>query len=338
VNAAKAVVRDCWCGATTAHAVGTFESGHTLVQCDGCGVQALHPQPGDAELAAAYSREYYGLTRRKFIAPIAAMVGAFQDGRARRVSRLVGHEGSRRILDVGCGNGGFLMQMKRRGFEVEGTEWTADAAARIPHAADFPIHVGDLIEMNLSPQSFDAVTLWHVFEHLRQPRETLARIHSLLKPGGVLLMSMPNVESAQAQRYGTHWFHHDPPRHLFGFGPHSITLLLENSGFRVERLGTWSFEQNPFGGIQSRLNERGFSRDRLYSQLKGLSRERFRTRLADFTRMLLLLPWALVKDLIDSTCDEGATMTVEARRVDHERHQNQETAVVVRLGMQERAR
>ena len=69
-------------------------------------------------------------------------------------------------------------------------------------------------------------------------------------------MSMPNAESAQAQRYGTHWFHHDPPRHLFGFGPHSLTHLLEDAGFRVENISTWSLEQNPFGEIQSTLNQR----------------------------------------------------------------------------------
>lgn len=313
MSASKTVDRLCWCGAATAHPLGTFECGHTLVQCDGCGVQALHRQPDDAELAAAYSREYYGSTRRKFIAPVAAMIGLFQGGRARHVAHLMRSSHHVRILDVGCGNGGFIMQMRRRGFEVEGTEWNAQAAARIPRDANISIHVGDLIDMNLPPRSFDAVTLWHVFEHLRRPRETLATISSLLKPGGMLLMSMPNVESAQAQRYRTHWFHHDPPRHLFGFGPHSITLLLELSGFRIERLGTWSFEQNPFGEIQSRLNERGYSRDRLYNQLKGLSHAGLGTRLTDVARALLLLPSALAKDIIDSARGEGATMIVQAR-------------------------
>jgi len=315
VSASTTVDRACWCGATTARNVGTFESGHALVQCDGCSVQALHPQPGDVELAAAYSREYYGTPPQKFVAPIAAMVGLFQSARARGIVRLVGHKRAARVLDVGCGNGGFLMKMRRRGLEVEGTEWTADAAARIPRDASIPIHVGDLVEMNLPPQSFDAVTLWHVLEHLRRPRETLAKIHSILRPGGLLLMSMPNAESAQARRYGTHWFHHDPPRHMFGFGPHSISLLLEDSGFRVTDLSTWSFEHNPFGEIQSRLNERRLRRDRLYNQLKGLSRERFGTRLADLARALLLLPLAIGSDLVESARHEGATMTVQARQI-----------------------
>jgi SAM-dependent methyltransferase len=294
------------------------------VQCNGCGVLALHPQPTtDAELAAAYSNEYYGSSPRKFIAPIAALVGLFQGGRARLVSRRISAPAHACVLDVGCGNGGFLLQMKRRGFVVEGTEWTSQSAARVPSDANIPVHIGDLIDLDLPLYSFDAITLWHVFEHLRRPRETLDRIRSLLKPGGNgaehsgwLFMSMPNAESAQAQRYGTHWFHHDPPRHLFGFGPHALTHLLEDAGFRVESISTWSLEQNPFGEIQSALNQRGFPRDRLYNQLKGLSRKPIPTRLADLARMGFLAVPALLGSTIESLRGEGATMTIAVRLAD----------------------
>lgn len=272
---------------------------------------ALFPQPTDAELAAAYSQEYYGSSRRKFIAPIAAVVGLFQGGRARAISRRIAKGGS--VLDVGCGNGGFLVQIKDRGYRAQGTEWTAESAARVPRDAGIPVHVGDLIDIDLPPQSFDAITLWHVFEHLRRPRETLLRIRTLLKDGGSLLMSMPNAESAQAMRYGTHWFHHDPPRHLFGFGPHSIMQLLEDTGFRVANISTWSFEQNPFGEIQSALNQQGFPRERLYNQLKGIDCENLTVRIGDLARLAALLPGAVVRDIIESTRGEGATMTIDAR-------------------------
>jgi 2-polyprenyl-3-methyl-5-hydroxy-6-metoxy-1,4-benzoquinol methylase len=282
-----------------------------LVECAGCGVLALHPQPTDEELAAAYSAEYYGASRRKFIVPIAALVGVFQGGRARVVARLLPR--AARILDVGCGNGGFLMQMQRRGFSVEGTEWTAASAARVPRESGIGVHVGDLLDVHLPPQTFDAVTLWHVFEHLRQPDLALRKIRVLLRPEGRLLMSLPNAESAQAQRFGRDWFHHDPPRHLFGFGLHSLAQLLEDSGFRVEDINTFSLEQNPFGEIQSALNARGFPRDRLYTQLKGQAEDDWATRLGDRARMLALALPALVRSTIESLRGEGATMTVVAR-------------------------
>lgn len=307
------VERACWCGATAAHHLGRFQSKHALVQCDGCGVLALFPQPTEDELAAAYSSEYYGSTRRKFVAPVAAIVSLFQGGRARMITRRVPKGGH--VLDVGCGNGGFLLQLRNRGYHVEGTEWTADSAARATAEGDFPVHIGDLVELDLPRESFDAVTLWHVFEHLRRPRETLESIRTLLRPGGVVLMSMPNAESAQAERYGPHWFHHDPPRHLFGFGPHSITQLLQDAGFQVVgRIRTWSFEQNPFGEIQSALNARGFPRDRLYAQLKGLSSSSLGERWSDLVRGAIRLPGAIVRDVIDSSRGYGATMTIEARR------------------------
>ncbi len=323
------VDRVCWCGACTSRFVGEFEiaehhasqqsgpvsSANTyerfrLVECTGCGVLALHPQPDDAQLERAYSTSYYGLSRRKFVAPIAAAVSLFQNSRARRVAKAVPPGGS--ILDVGCGNGGFLLEMKRRGFNVQGTEWTAASASRIPTNAGVQVHAGDLLDLDLPQETFDAITLWHVFEHLRQPREALERIRALLKPTGRLFMSMPNAESTQAWRFGMQWFHHDPPRHLFAFGPHSATLLLEDAGFRVERISTWSFEQNPFGEIQSMLNAAAFPRDRLYSRLKGASSDSRTTGIADMMRMLAIAPVAVVRDMIDSAKGVGATMTIES--------------------------
>jgi hypothetical protein len=129
------------------------------------------------------------------------------------------------------------------------------------------------------------------------------------------MLSLPNAESAQARQYGVQWFHHDPPRHLFGFGPHSLTPLLEATGFRVESVSTFSMEQNPFGEIQSALNALGFPRDRMYAQLKGQSRDVLSTRLADKARMLGFALPALVRSSIQSARGEGATMTIQARAV-----------------------
>lgn len=305
----SAIDRACWCGASSARSLGRWpEWKSQLVVCEGCGVRALEPPPTDAELAAAYAEEYYGASRRKFIGPIAALVGWFQGGRARWMARQVPRGG--RILDIGCGNGGFLEQMQRRGYRVEGTERTAASAARVPPS--IPVHVGDLLDLSLEPHAYDAVTLFHVFEHLAHPHETLQKIQGLLRPGGTLCLSLPNAESAQARRYGLAWFHHDPPRHLFGFGPQSLTRLLTTTGFRVERISTWSWEQNPYGDIQSGLNAAGFPRDRLYRQLKGLSHEPATTRGADLTRMALRLPLALGREVAESARGAGATMTVLA--------------------------
>src|SRR5690606_6712860 len=130
------------------------------------------------QLMPFYASEYYGKTRRKFVGPVGDLIEYFQSGRARHVAAEL-PQGAR-ILDVGCGNGGFLIRMAERGFLAEGTEWTHKSAARIPQDERLKVHVGDLLDLDLEEGAYDAVSLWHVFEHLAAPAETLAEIHRLL--------------------------------------------------------------------------------------------------------------------------------------------------------------
>lgn len=272
---------------------------------------ALFPQPSHEKLLAHYPAEYYGSSPRKFVAPVAKMISLFQGQRARRAARCVPPGG--RVLDIGCGNGGFLFQMKQRGFRVEGTEWNVESAARLPQDQRIKVHVGDLIGLDLPDESYDLITLWHVLEHVRAPHQTLRRIRRMLKAGGSLLISLPNAESRQAKRFASAWLHHDPPRHLFGFGPKSMRQLLEWTGFEVTSIKTSSLEQNPFGYIQSWLNERGHPRDRLYSILKGTSRATTRDKIVDLAWMSILLAPAVAASSVESATGYGATMTIHAR-------------------------
>jgi 2-polyprenyl-3-methyl-5-hydroxy-6-metoxy-1,4-benzoquinol methylase len=295
--------------------VGTFDTeggSFALIECDGCGAQLLHPQPSDAQLVAAYASDYYGASRRKFIWPISSLVGVFQSRRARMAAKWLARGG--KILDIGCGNGGFLLQMKSMGFAVEGTEWSAQSAARVPADANIAVHVGDLLSLDLSAHSFDLITLWHVFEHLRDPQRALERLGELLAPGGTLIMSMPNAESWQARSFGTNWFHHDPPRHLFAFGRSSLTQLLEITGFEVRGFHSFSMEQNPYGFIQSVLNGWGFPRDRAYTTLKGLSKQALGTRVTDVSMVGLLTLPAVAHSIVEAMAGHGATMTLVAQR------------------------
>lgn len=307
------VRRSCWCGGKRARVRARFRFGadrFTLVRCERCGVEALHPTPPPGVLAKYYATEYYGASPKKFIGPIARLVAWFQEGRARMVARAIPAGG--RVLDIGCGNGGFLGQMRARGFAVEGTEWTRESAARV--AGGITVHVGDLLELDLPRGSYDAITLWHVFEHLAQPEETLRRIHGLLRPGGVLFLSMPNHESWQAALCGAGWFHLDPPRHLHGFGVRSLGALLRRCEFRVGSRHTWSMEQNPYGVIQGVLNNFFTPRDRAYGVLKGTSRAPVRQRLLDLFLVGVLTPAALAFSIIESMAGRGGTMTVVAER------------------------
>ena len=293
-------------------AVAGEEHSFPLVRCDQCGVFCLFPAPDDAQLLRYYDTDYYGAPSKKFVGPIAAVVAWFQGGRARQVAKYVPQQG--RILDIGCGNGGFLRMMEQRNYLVEGTEWTEASARRAAMGSELIVHAGDLLTLDLPGRRYDAITLWHVFEHLREPFETLRVAHDLLDEGGVLFLSMPNHESWQARIFGTSWFHLDPPRHLFGFGPRSIRTVLSLAGFDIESCGTFSLEQNPYGFMQSVLNAAGFPRDRAYGVLKSTETLPGHTKLLDLILLSALAIPGFVASSISSAFGSGATMTIVARK------------------------
>lgn len=305
----------CWCGAGGGRFLTAFDPASggplRLVRCEACGTARLSPRPGDAVLRRAYDAAYYGAPGRKFVGPVARAVARFQGGRARLASGYLPPGG--RVLDVGCGTGGFLLDMQRRGYRAEGTERSAESAARVPPAPGLRIHVGDLLALDLPERGYDLVTMWHVFEHLAEPAAAAARVGRLLVPGGALLLSLPNADAWQARLFGRHWFHHDPPRHLFGFGPRSLARLLDACGFRVERIWTFSLEQNPYGVMQSVLNAAGFPRDRAYEVLKGQRSVPAAQRALDLALLGALGLPALLFALAEAMAGRGGTMVVSAR-------------------------
>lgn len=317
----RAIAHKCWCGGDSGSVFNSFslEDGLKLdlARCNRCGVEFFHPQLTVAQLIPYYNDLYYGGTRKKFLGPLAWFVRIYQGIRSDSVARHLPKAG--RVLDVGCGNGGFLMDMKHRGFHVEGTELSESSAKRMPADAGITVHVGDLASLQLPEKSFDAVTLWHVLEHVTDPADVLRQAHRLLKPSGVLFVSVPNAESWQARAFGTDWFHLDPPRHLFGFGPRSIQPLLQAAGFEMHQMHTRSLEQNPFGLIQSVLNKLGFPRDRAYGSLKAQTQIGWATRLFDMLLLAILVVPSIILSTFSSLVGRGATMTLEARPIRNEK-------------------
>lgn len=303
----------CWCGSAEVQPVGVLPipGDFAMHECLGCGALHVVPQPTPEQLGGFYEESYYGGSPHKFIGPVARLVSLFQGGRARRLSRHLSPPA--RVLDVGCGNGAFLVRLQQRGFEVEGTELTRFAVERVPPESGIPVHVGDLRELDLPSDHYDAVTMWHVLEHVRDPRATCEAVARVLRPGGYFLMALPNVASWQASLFGMHWFHHDPPRHLFGLNPRSLSLLLSRHGFDLLRLDTFSLDHDSYGWVQSVLNALGFRRDHAYDTLKGLDEASSWRRVVDLTSVAILAGPAVAIAAIESLLGRGGTMTATAR-------------------------
>lgn len=245
-----------------------FGDRYHLNECHACSSVFLAPFPSDAKLAQAYADDYYGEGDKKFTPFIEAILDWFRKGRARRLKSLL--HGSGKILDIGCGNGIFLNMMKSMGdFEIHGLEMPGKSANRAAEVDGLHLKVGALQQGDYENRSFDAVTLYHVFEHLPNPQEYLKTIHDILKPEGLLVMSFPNISSWQWNRFGPDWFHLDPPRHLFFMPNKGFKKEMQKLGFEVIRERHFSIEYNPYGYQQSLLNRWLGKREVLYEHLKG---------------------------------------------------------------------
>lgn len=259
------------CGAKSwqNHLVAQSLHGHacSFARCRSCSLVVLD-DPLDAQaLADAYDENYYGGGLRKFVGGLHGVRVHHAATRATRVSRLRGPAAGR-IFDVGCGEGLFLKAMLDRGWSVDGNEVGATALKRAQTLTGTPLSGRDLLGLHLEDGAYGAVTLWQVFEHLGEPVETLQRLHRMLKPGGLLAVSVPNAESWQARLFGPSWLHLDPPRHLHVFNPSNLSALLRKHGFEPFLQVGNPLEFGPIGYVQSTMNALGIRRDAFFELLK----------------------------------------------------------------------
>jgi 2-polyprenyl-3-methyl-5-hydroxy-6-metoxy-1,4-benzoquinol methylase len=135
------------------------------------------------------------------------------------------------LLEVGCGCGEFLVEAQRRGFEVSGIEISSYAAETANHRLGMErVTVGTLGGVYLPETTFDVVVFADVIEHVRDPLEFLRRVYTLLKPGGIVFLVTPSLDSWSARLLGHRWMEYKV-EHLFYFSKSTIQLALEKANF-----------------------------------------------------------------------------------------------------------
>ncbi len=208
-----------------------------VVRCARCGLVYVNPRPDKEELRAYYPREYQSDMQRAvsdgWDNPV-IRVGLEMVLRRRMPSASPGG----RLLDIGCTTGRYLMNLREKGWDVQGVEIDADAADIARSQYGLTVHTGDAEDVlpKFDGESLDVITMWHVIEHFSNPLTVLQEVRRILKPGGLLMLELPNFACPFASLFGQYWFPLEVPRHLYQFTPKTLAAMLEKAGFRLTRV------------------------------------------------------------------------------------------------------
>lgn len=136
----------------------------------------------------------------------------------------------KQLLDLGCGNGAFLLRARSAGWDVFGVDFDSKAV-EAAHSQGLDVRTGGVETLDPSIEQFDVITLAHVIEHVHHPVAVLQACYKLLKPGGFLWIETPNIASEGHRLFGSAWRGLEPPRHLVLFTLESMRNALSTAGF-----------------------------------------------------------------------------------------------------------
>jgi len=211
------------------------QNGFYLVQCPSCGLAYVGNPPSKAEIKRSYSFDSgYHSTFADENSPESRL---FLELGRQKCALLQRYKSTGRILDVGCSAGFFLKACLANGWETYGVELSQDTADIAMKRYGLSVTVGSLEETDFPSEYFDAVTLWDVLEHVEYPMQTLSEVHRLLRPGGVLGLTTPNISGLfprmtyNVAKLIHFWPHPAPPGHLFQFSKSTLLRSLEQNSF-----------------------------------------------------------------------------------------------------------
>lgn len=227
-----------WCGATSDHEyiklndLFLSQEHFSVFECDSCHLLFTVPRPSSEKLGSYYKSENYYSHQENKKGLIPTIYESVKSVNVRHKVKLATEglsQGS--VLDIGCGVGDFLSALMEKNWKIVGIEPDVDACS----IAEKRLGVKPLSPSeydSLPDQSFDLITMWHVLEHVEDLHFQISQLHRLLKPGGRLLLALPNYLCFDAVHYQQYWAAWDVPRHLYHFKPDFIRSQISSFGFK----------------------------------------------------------------------------------------------------------
>ena len=204
-----------------------------IVQCENCSFKFTNPRPDQESIGAYYESEDYishSDTNKGLINKAYQVVRSIAVKDKLELINKLSPKGA--ILDYGCGTGYVLAACQKDGWKVEGFEPNPTANKQAEE------RLGKYVEKvsleRFEKASFEIITMWHVLEHVHTLNETFQELLALLKPGGVMLVAVPNADSLDAQKYGENWAAYDVPRHLYHFNQATMKRFLKKHKLVLE--------------------------------------------------------------------------------------------------------
>lgn len=289
--------------------------------CNSCNFYVTTPVPTGHEIQKYYPKSYYGSGRR-FAGVIEWLLDHLYSYRPRQIEQ---KQKPGKVLDIGCGRGLLLNKLRQRGWDPYGTELSEDAAAYARDVLHLPVTTRPLDELSFPDNEFDLVIIWHVLEHVTSPLSLLDEVARILKPGGYLLVAVPNFGSWEARWAGKSWFHLDVPRHLTHFTPRTLRPALKRAGLSPVSTNFFSIEYDFFSFVQTVQNKLGFRHNLLYNLLRTRSarlldqhdKSKSAAVLEATLALLSAIPLALLSLVytpLMAALGKGATMAIYAKK------------------------
>lgn len=304
---------------------GISNLNYTLCNCETCGIYYTPFKPSGKNLDKFYFSGYHGEKKpSSWIVKVFRQIEKlFLNSKLKKIEKHCRRKGS--ILDIGCGDGRFVKYANKKGWDASGVDPNFQKKDKMGTNSIF---FNSLKNKKVKSKKYDAITLWHVFEHMdrKETDKVLKFAKKHLKMNGILFIATPNIESIQSKLGKGKWFHLDLPRHQIFYTDNAIKHYLSKNKLIIKEINHFSMEYELAGWVQTILNMTGAETNYLYKLLKRAKRDMCSSGLKKCYSILItfilspfLFPFFFILSFLSGNSKYGAVQEVYAIKEGNEK-------------------